>query len=88
VKQTPEPSLAAANDGTSRASTAAGDPPPEWVRLPGLFSWDEVRALFSSDLCHGEGWRFSARLWSDDPAAEPLYVIHATLRHGKAEGKK
>jgi len=60
----------------------------EWLRLPGLFSWDEVYALFRAEAGHGDGWRFSVRRASTDDRAEPLYTVLAALRPRSQKGQE
>jgi len=51
----------------------------EWVRLPGLFRWDEVCDVFASEAVPDHEWRFLVQL--APPCAqlsEPLYVVLAT----------
>jgi hypothetical protein len=49
----------------------------EWMLLPGLFSWDEVRALFEVESGHDDGWRFWVRSAKIVGSPEPLYVVRA-----------
>ena len=51
----------------------------EWVRLPGLFRWDEVCDVFATEAVPDHEWRFLVQL--APPCAlrsEPLYVVLAT----------
>jgi hypothetical protein len=52
----------------------------EWMRLPGLFRWDEVCDVFAIEAHPDHEWRFFVRLAAPSPArAEPLYVVHAAI---------
>ena len=51
----------------------------EWVRLPGLFRWDEVCDVFATEAVPDHEWRFLVQV--APPMAdrsEPLYTVHAT----------
>jgi len=53
----------------------------EWVRLPGLFRWDEVCDVFATEAVPDHEWRFLVQL--APPCAqrsEPLYIVLATSR--------
>jgi hypothetical protein len=64
--------------GAARRDSAAPDGSNlDWVLLPGLFSWDEVCALFSADAGRSDGWRFSVRRASPDGLPHPLYTVLA-----------
>jgi hypothetical protein len=51
----------------------------EWVRLPGLFRWDEVCDVFAMEAVPDHEWRFLVQLAPPGVTRlEPLYVVHAT----------
>jgi len=51
----------------------------EWVRLPGLFRWDEVCDVFAMEAVPDQEWRFLVQLAPPGVTRlEPLYVVHAT----------
>ena len=51
----------------------------EWVRLPGLFRWDEVCDVFAVEAVPDHEWRFLVQVaQSSTTRSEPLYVVHAT----------
>jgi hypothetical protein len=49
----------------------------EWVRLPGLFRWDEICEVFATEATPDHEWHFLVRAASEPDAAERLYVVHA-----------
>lgn len=61
---------------------------PEWVLLPGLFSWDEVYALFRAEAGRDNEWRFSVHRASTDESTEPLYSVRAARLPGTRENKE
>ena len=51
----------------------------DWVRLPGLFRWDEVCDVFAMEAVPEHEWRFLVQLAPPSATGlEPLYVVHAT----------
>jgi len=51
----------------------------EWVRLPGLFRWDEVCDVFAVEAVPDHEWRFLVQVALPSATrSEPLYVVHAT----------
>ena len=60
----------------------------EWVLLPGLFSWDEVRNLFAEESGHDDGWRFWVRSTETVGRPEPLYVVRAAQRRRSSESQE
>ncbi len=50
------------------------------VRLPGLFRWEEVSALFMDATGYDSEWHFVVRVEGMDSRSEPLYSVHAVLR--------
>ncbi len=52
----------------------------EWILLPGLFSWDEVWALFSARTGHDPEWRFAVCPAFLEGASVPLYSVRAARR--------
>ncbi|HEX4339096.1 MAG TPA: hypothetical protein VH062_24480 [Polyangiaceae bacterium] len=49
----------------------------EWVRLPGLFRWDEICEVFATEATPDREWHFLVHAASAPGAAERLYVVHA-----------
>ena len=49
----------------------------DWVRLPGLFRWDEICDVFASEATPDRDWHFVVKLASAPDGPELLYVIHA-----------
>lgn len=49
----------------------------EWIRLPGLFLWDEVCDLFAEEAGRDDTWRFAVLLDAVGADDAPLYVVHA-----------
>jgi hypothetical protein len=49
----------------------------EWVRLPGLFRWDEICDVFATEATPDREWHFVVKLASEPDGPELLYVIHA-----------
>ncbi|HEX3594231.1 MAG TPA: hypothetical protein VHU80_03990 [Polyangiaceae bacterium] len=49
----------------------------EWVRLPGLFRWDEICEVFATEAMPDREWHFLVHAASGSSAAERLYVVHA-----------
>jgi hypothetical protein len=53
----------------------------EWVRLPGLFRWREVCAVFADGAGHDDEWRFLVSLQVPErDGSEALYAVHAAVR--------
>ena len=65
--------------------TTTEDQADEWTLLPGLFSWDEVRALFAEGSGHDDGWRFWVRSAEIAGRPEPLYIVRAAQRRKSVE---
>ncbi len=49
----------------------------EWVRLPGLFRWDEVCEVFAVEAGLDRDWRFLVQLAPESSSMDLLYVVHA-----------
>ena len=49
----------------------------DWVRLPGLFRWDEICEVFATEATPDHEWHFLVRSATEPDAAERLYVVHA-----------
>jgi len=49
----------------------------EWVRLPGLFRWEEICEVFAAEATPDHEWHFFVRAASEPEATERLYVVHA-----------
>ncbi len=49
----------------------------EWVRLPGLFKWEEICEVFATEATPDHEWHFLVRAASEPDAAERLYTVHA-----------
>jgi hypothetical protein len=60
----------------------------EWMLLPGLFSWDEIRALFAEGSGHDDGWRFLVRSAEIAGRPEPLYVVRAAQQRKSPEDRQ
>ncbi|HVU03632.1 MAG TPA: hypothetical protein VHE30_17860 [Polyangiaceae bacterium] len=50
----------------------------EWVRLPGLFRWEEVSEVFALASGFDDEWQFDVRAVPSD-GEETLYVVRAAL---------
>lgn len=49
----------------------------DWVRLPGLFRWDEICEVFATEATPEHEWHFLVRAAKEQPTEERLYVVHA-----------
>lgn len=49
----------------------------DWVRLPGVFHWSEVRDVLLPHAGGDEEWRFVVKPCSVISTLEPLYAVHA-----------
>lgn len=52
----------------------------EWVRLPGLFRWNEICEVFAAEATPDREWHFHVRAAPQPEAPELLYVVHAIRR--------
>ena len=51
----------------------------EWMRLPGLFRWDEVCDVFATEALPDHEWRFHVQLAPPSSTrSDALYVVHAS----------
>src|SRR5437773_10462450 len=59
----------------------------DWVRLPGLFRWEEVSDVFQADTGYDDQWHFDVRLVSErSHEGETLYTVRAA--HGRARSDR
>ena len=49
----------------------------DWVRLPGLFRWDEICEVFAAEATPDREWHFLVRVAPEPEGPELLYVVHA-----------
>jgi hypothetical protein len=54
----------------------------EWVRLPGLFRWDEICEVFAAEAMPDREWHFWVRVAPQPEGPELLYVVHAAREAG------
>jgi hypothetical protein len=54
-----------------------------WIRLPGLFRWNEIREIFDAETGHDSEWRFTIRAVAVR-AEETLYVVFAAESRGRS----
>jgi hypothetical protein len=60
----------------------------EWVRLPGLFRWDEICDVFASEATPDREWHFIVKLANEPDGPELLYVIHAAQDAAPEQGSE
>jgi len=54
-----------------------------WIRLPGLFRWNEISEIFDAETGHDSEWRFAIRAVAIR-AEETLYVVFAAESRGRS----
>ncbi len=81
-----------AREGESLARVAGSFDMPreetEWVRLPGLFRWQEVCEVFAATAGCDDDWRFAVRLAIRQSKTEALYVVFAASGGERAEHRR
>jgi hypothetical protein len=49
----------------------------EWVRLPGLFRWEEVCDVFARHAGIDDHWRFEVRKVTGPSSSAALFIVYA-----------
>jgi hypothetical protein len=58
-----------------------------WIRLPGLFRWNEISEIFDAETGRDSEWRFAIRAVAVR-GEETLYVVFAAESRARGSTKK